>query len=222
MKNIIAVLAAITIALSASAQQTVTVTASGAAVTNTLQTIPSTNVLADLDIPSSLTALWNAVDNSDILQATNWAVAPYMTYAPSAADKVGAGVLAIYNVPQLTGSAGAIGAALGADWLGGWSLVSGNVTIQTTTHPLAHISWLSGLPAAVTNIAVIPFALAGIGQPMSGSSGAATIWDTGAQVKFGHWLGGNFGAGITYGEWMNAGPESGHRYHFFLSYQKGF
>ena len=69
---------------------------------------------------------------------------------------------------------------------------------------------------------MVPFAVAGIGTPMSGSGSAATLWDVGDQVKFGHWLGGSFGAGVSWGEWMNAGRESGHRYHFFLSYQKGF
>lgn len=184
--------------------------------------LSTTNVLGDLGVSGALGNLWNAVDNSEILQATNWALAPYATYAPSAADKVGAGVLAVYNVPQLTGSLGAVGAALGADWLGSWSIISGNVTIQAPMHPLAHISWLSGLPAGITNLTFTPFAVGGIGAPMSGTSGAATLWDVGGQVKFGHWLGGNFGVGASYGEWMNAGKESGHRYHFFLSYQKGF
>ena len=184
--------------------------------------ISTSNVLGDLGVSGSLENLFKAVEASDILQATNWAIAPYMTYAPSAADKIGGGALAIYNVPQLTSTIGAVGAALGADWLGGWSLVSGNVTIQVPTQPLANISYLSSLPASIRNIQMTPFALAGIGAPMSGSSGAATIWDVGDQIKFGHWLGGNFGAGVTWGEWMNAGKESGHRYHFFLSYQKGF
>jgi hypothetical protein len=192
-------------------------------ITNPPPGISSFAALADLGVSGALGNLWTAIDSSAILQATNWAVAPYATYAPSAVDKIGGGVLAIYNVPQLSGNLGSVGAALGADWLGSWSLVSGNITIQTDTRPLAHITWLSGAPAWVTNIVVTPFALVGVGTPMSGGTqGAATIWDTGAQIKFGHWLGGNFGTGITWGEWMNAGKESGHRYHFFLSYQKGF
>jgi hypothetical protein len=56
---------------------------------------------------------------------------------------------------------------------------------------------------------------------MSGSGSAATIWDVGDQFKFGHWLGGQFGVGATWGEWSNAGKEGGHRYHFFASYQWG-
>ena len=184
--------------------------------------VATTNVLSDLGVSGSLANLWNAIDASDILQATNWAVAPYLTYAPSAADHVGAGVLAIYNMPQLSSSLGQVGAALGADWLGSWSLVSGNVTLQVPTHPLANISWLSFLPASIKGATMVPFAVAGIGTPMSGSGSEATLWDVGDQVKFGHWLGGSFGAGVSWGEWMNAGRESGHRYHFFLSYQKGF
>ena len=181
------------------------------------------NLLPALGLPDAVNTLIAAVENSDLLQATNWAIAPYATYAPSAADKIGGGVLAIYNVPQLSGSLGSIGTALGADWLGDWSLVSGNITLQIPTHPLAHLGILQGIiPASLTNTLAYPFALAGIGTPMSGSGSAATIWDVGYQIRFGHWLGGNFGTGVTWGEWMNAGKESGHRYHFFLSYQKGF
>jgi hypothetical protein len=205
------------------------VRAQGTTSTNSITTITGTttnSAAAPAEfLPASLEQLWAAIDNSDVLQATNWALAPYVTYAPSAADKVGAGALAIYNVPQLTSSLGSVGTALGVDWLGSWSLISANATIQVPTHPLAHITWLTPmLPASVTNITCVPFAIAGIGTPMSGSStaGAATLWDVGYQVKFGHWAGGNFGVGITWGEWMNAGPESGHRYHIFVSYQKGF
>ena len=202
------------LALSASAQTTITTGTNG---------VTATNVLSDIGVSGSLSLLVNAIENSDLLQATNWAVAPYFTYAPSGVTKEGGGVLAIYDVPQLSGTLGQVGMALGADWLGDWSLVSGNVTLQVPTHPLAHIGILQGIiPASITNVTCIPFALAGIGTPMSGSGSAATIWDIGYEVKFGHWAGGNFGAGVTWGEWMNAGTASGHRYHFFLSYQKGF
>jgi len=182
----------------------------------------TTNSFPPFDIPTSIQNLYLAIGNSSIAQATNWAVAPYVTYSPSTANKVGGGVLAVYNVPQLTGSLGAIGTALGADWLGGWSIVSGNLTIQTDIHPLETVSWLAFLPTTIRNVTMTPIALAGIGQPMSGGGGAATIWDVGDQIKFGHFLGGRFGVGATWGEWSNAGKQSGHRYHGFLDYQWGF
>lgn len=190
----------------------------------TTNTNPPANFFpAGLGVSGSLENLITAVGNSDLLQATNWAAAPYLTYAPQAQDKVGGGFLAVYNMPALTSSLGSVGAALGADWLGSWSLVSGNVTLQVPTHPLAHLGILQGIiPASITNTVCTPFAVAGIGTPMSGNGSAATIWDLGYQIQFGHFAGGKFGAGITWGEWMNAGVESSHRYHFFLSYQKGF
>lgn len=162
--------------------------------------------------------VWNAFTSSDIMQATNYALAPYLTYAPKAPEKVGGGILAIYNVNNY------VGAAMGVDYLGSFSLVSGNLTLKADTQPLQSITWLSWAPASVRNVTITPFTLLGVGQPLGGTSGqgAATIWDVGGEVKFGHLWGGRFGAGITWGEWMNAGAYSGHRYHGFLSWQKGF
>lgn len=186
---------------------------------------------ASPSLSAALSQVVAAVENSDILNSTNYAFAPYLTYAPSApaGNRIGGGVLAIYNVPSLNttyaatnGSAG-FGAALGVDYLGQFSLVSGNATIHIDTHPLAHIAILGFLPDSIKNVTVTQFALAGLGQPMSGGgAGAATIWDIGEVAKFGHWLGGNFGVGFTWGEWMNAGAYSGHRYHVFVEWQKGF
>lgn len=191
--------------------------------TNTASVTTNT-VASDLGLSGMWLALYKFYESSGIDHATNWAVAPYLTYAPKAADKVGGGVLAVYNVPQLTDTnLGSVGAAIGADWLGSWSLISGNVTITAETHPLKSVSWLSFLPDSLRNVQAEPFAIAGVGTPLSGgTSSAATLWDLGYDVKFGHWLGGQFGTGVSWGEWMNAGQESGHRYHIFLEYRYGF
>lgn len=166
----------------------------------------------------ALGQVWSAFTASSIMQATNYAIAPYATYAPKAPEKVGGGILAIYNVNDY------VGAALGVDYLGSFSLVSGNVTLKADTQPLKTITWLSWAPDMVRNVTVTPFSLLGVGTPLGGTSGqgAATIWDVGGMVKFGHLFGGRFGAGATWGEWMNAGAYSGHRYHAFVDWQKGF
>lgn len=161
------------------------------------------------------------LQNSGLLNATNYGIAPYFTYAPKAKDKFGGGALAVFNVPAIGGTNGAVGAALGGDWLGHWSMVSGNVTLKLETHPFA-IGVLSFLPQSVKDITAEPFAIAGVGSPLSGGSGAATIWDLGYNFKFGHLWGGRFDAGFAWGEWMNAGIESGHRYHVYAGWSFGF
>jgi hypothetical protein len=188
---------------------------------------PSSDFFGFSGISSSVVT---AVETSGILDATNWAIAPYLTYAPSAKDHVGGGVLAGYDFPALTGTNGSVGMDLGADWLGHWSLISGNITLKAETHPF-NIGLFSFLPGTLrTNLAAEPLAIVGIGAPMSGSSGAAEIWDIGYNVKVGpylqslgapSWVKG-LGAGATWGEWMNAGNESGHRYHFFVDYRWKF
>jgi hypothetical protein len=197
--------------------------------TNTNTTTISTNT-ASQDILGLLglsSTIVNTLEASGITAATNWAVAPYLTYSSAAANHVGGGFLASYNFPALTGTNGSVGAALGADWLGNWSLVSANVTLKLETHPL-NIGLLSFLPANLTtNLAGQPLAVLGVGAPMSGSSGAATLWDVGYNLELGKylvaegmptWLNG-FGLGGTWGEWENAGKESGHREHFFIDYK---
>jgi hypothetical protein len=187
----------------------------------------STNAPADffsggVTLPQWLTITESSITSSGILQASNYAASVYMTYSANADTHVGGGVLVIYNVPSLThvdtNGAMGVGLALGADWLGQWSLVSGNVTLKADTHPLASIGLLSFLPDSIKNSTWTPIAIVGIGQPMSGGSGAATLWDVGYGVRFGHWLGGQFGAGFTWGAWMNAGKYSGHREHIFVDW----
>jgi hypothetical protein len=164
-------------------------------------------------IAGGLTQIYDALAGSGLTTATNYAVEPYLTYAPDApsGNRVGGGALIVYNVSTF------VGAGLGVDYLGQFSLVSANVTLRVPTHPLNFLggSW--------TNVAVVPFVMAGVGTPLSGSSsGFAAVTDAGAYVSFGHLWGGRFNTGACYGRWDNAGAYSGPRYHFFLGWSKGF
>lgn len=187
-------------------------------------TPPTNATLAGVVLPDSLSIVYNAIQSSGILKATNYAVDVYGTYANKAPTKLGGGVLLVYNIPALTSTPGTnggvmgVGLALGLDWLGQWSLISANVTLKADTHPLAGINWL---PDSIRTITGTPIAILGTGQAMSGSSGAATLYDLGYSVRFGHMLGGQFNVGVTWGEWMNAGAYSGHRWHGFVGWQHG-
>lgn len=153
---------------------------------------------------------------SKILTITNWALQPYLTYAPdikASSSKVGGGVLALYNINDY------MGAAAGIDYLGRFSLLSANATLKYSVKVNQYIQ----LPEALDNLTLTPFVLGGIGTPFGGnSSQAATIWDVGAAVQFGHFLGGKFNTGAAYGAWENAGDYSGKRYHIFVGWSKGF
>jgi len=193
-------LATITLSLSLQAQPT----NNGAAGTNA--SAPT--------ISGALTELYAALESSGLTTATNYAVEPYLTYAPSApgGNQVGGGLLAVYNLSTY------LGTGLGADYLGQFSLVSAQVQLKLPTHPFAFTgaSW-------ATNIVVAPFALAGVGTGLSGSTGTAiAVTDAGAYVEFGHWWGGRFNTGAAIGRWSNAGAYSGTRYHFFAGWSKGF
>ena len=174
----------------------------------------STNITGTIPtIAAGLTEVYEALATSGLATATNYAMEPYLTYAPNApaANRVGGGALMVYNVNAFTG------AGLGVDYLGHFSLVSANVTLRMSTHPLSFLggSW--------TNVALTPFALAGVGTPLSGtSSGFAAITDAGAYLSFGNVWGGHFNTGTCYGRWDNAGAYSGPRYHFFIGWSKGF
>jgi len=74
-----------------------------------------------------------------------------------------------------------------------------------------------------TNLVVAPFALAGVGTGLSGSTGGAiAVTDAGAYVQFGELWGGRFNVGAAAGRWDNAGAYSGQRYHLFAGWSKGF
>jgi len=204
--NLIGVAAIVlaTITLQAQAQ-------TNTAATNNPTIQPSTNPPT---ISGALTELYDALSTSGLATATNYAVEPYLTYAPKApgGNQVGGGALIVYNVSQF------VGTGLGVDYLGQFSLVSANLTLRVPTHPFTFtgVAW-------ATNLAVVPFALAGVGTPLSGAgTGAIAITDAGAYVSFGHLWGGKFNTGACYGRWDNAGAYSGPRYHFFVGWSKGF
>lgn len=157
---------------------------------------------------------WNAV--KPLTTATNYAFEPYVTYAPDAptGQKVGGGLLAVYNVNSF------VGTGLGFDYLGQFTLVSANVELKLPIKPFASIAPQGTFFHDVT---ATPFAIAGIGTPMSGAStGVISIIDAGAAVQFGHLWGGQFNVGGAYGRWDNAGVYSGNRYHIFAGWSKGF
>lgn len=162
---------------------------------------------------SALDKIWQGFLASDIMHATNYSIEPYVTYAPNAPQhqQIGGGALAVYNVNNY------VGVGFGLDYLGQFSLVSADVTLKVPTHPL---TFLGG---GWTNVAVVPFALAGVGTPLSGSpASAAVITDVGGYVGFGHLWGGQFNTGVAYGRWDNAGAFTGPRYHIFAGWSKGF
>lgn len=151
---------------------------------------------------------------------TNYTVDPYVTYAPNAPTKIGGGILGIYNFNQNAG------AGIGLDWLGQFSLVSGNLTLKAPFHvatvfpSLTSASWYQ-------NLVVTPFVLGGVGTPYSGNGhfngSPMVISDVGGAVQFGHFLGGRFDAGGAWGKWIGSGPYGNiTRYHFFVGFTHGF
>ena len=151
----------------------------------------------------------------DVASASNYSVNVYGTYKPSVPNggsKVGAGGLLIYNV------SGHVGVAAGLDYLGSWTLVSGNVTFKLPFQPLAAYGF--------TNLWVVPNAIAGLGTSFGGSGSSTatveTIAGTGASVTFGHWLGGSFDTGFEAVNLSNAGAYSGWDYRLFIGWGKGF
>lgn len=176
-----------------------------------------TNVTAVPNLSTNqdtLTQIYQALETSGIFDSTNYSVDPYFTYAPHApnGDKVGGGILAVYNVNNY------VGTALGIDYLGQFSMVSGNATLKL---PVKLSNYISASWA--TNLTVTPFVLAGVGKPTGGTSaGLAIIADVGVATEFGHLWGGRFNAGASYGTWADAGVYSGVRYHAFLGWSHGF
>ena len=141
---------------------------------------------------------------------TNYAVEVYGTYAPKAPQHYGGGVLAVYNVNQY------VGMGLGLDWLGNFSLVSGNVQLQAPFHPL---------PGTFPSLVISPFLLGGLATAYTGAGnfngGAATVEDIGGYIRFGQAAGWHFNTGICWGQWTGVGPYDVKRYHAFAGIQHG-
>lgn len=176
------------------------------AATTTLADVPNlmdTNSLSTKTVTDRMLAAAGGIDNIG--------VETYFTYAPDAPTKAGGGLLAVYNVTDM------VGLGLGLDWLGNFSLVSVDVTLQAPFHPL---------PSKLPNLVVSPFVLGGIATAYSGSGkfngDVATIEDVGAYIKFGHFLGGEFNVGACYGQWTGVGVYDVKRYHLFVGETWGF
>jgi hypothetical protein len=146
--------------------------------------------------------------------ATNLAVEPYLTYAKNDAHKhIGGGLLLAYNFNNYA-AAGA-----GVDYLGQFTMVSANLQFKLPLYPLKSL----GTNSFFQNFMVAPFAITGVGTPMSGApTGAVTIEDVGGYFEYGHFLGGRFNTGVAWGQWNNAGAYSGKRYHIFAGWSKNF
>ena len=113
---------------------------------------------------------------------TNFVVSPYMSYAPSLKQKVGGGIFAGWNISQNVG----VGAAF--DYAGG------QATMFSGRH-LESADAASDVPVhSLSNVVVTPYALGGIGTPISGVGDAngslAAIAGAGAAVDFCEVLGG--------------------------------
>lgn len=182
--------------------------------TNTVTTTNPVTITTNAPtIAGALTELYDALSTSGLASATNYAVEPYVTYAPDApsGNRVGGGAFIAYNLSKF------VAPGLEVDYLGQFSLVSATLTLQAPTHPF---TFLGG---GWTNVAVVPMAIGGLGKALSGGpDGAIAVTDAGGYVQFGECWGGKFNVGAAYGRWDNAGAYSGPRYHFFVGWSKGF
>jgi hypothetical protein len=150
----------------------------------------------------------------DLQNATNYAVAPYVTYGLDN-HKVGGGVLALYNFNSF------IGAGIGADYLGQFSAISGNLQLKLPLRPLAFTGW-----GWATNLVTTPFAWTGIGTPMSGAGGnnggISTHIGGGLNVDVAKLGGGEISVGGAIIDRTGAGSYSGKYVNGFLAWRKGF
>jgi len=150
---------------------------------------------------------------SGLAKATNWTVAPYLTYAPDAPRKYGGGLLAVYDVTEN------IGVGSGIDWLGSFNLISGNVTLKVPLHPLEKLggNW--------TNVVMTPIGIAGLGTPVGGADAdngnLSTIAGAGMGVKLKRWKGWDIGGGYAWTHWSGAGDFSGKHHQIFVQLSKG-
>ena len=174
-----------------------------------------TNIIAALPSGGTLSQIWSFVSASQILQSSNWLVAPYGTYAPKAPTKYGGGLFLAYNLNNYAA------AGIGFDYLGNFSLVSANLSLKADTHPLRGLFGNTATNGFFYDFTLTPFALGGAGVDVGGT-GSHIVWDVGVHTKFGHLLGGKFGVGVAYGGWVGDSPYDVNRYHLFLDWSKHF
>lgn len=168
----------------------------------------SVSAFAQTNNPSTILETIGATLGS----VSNWSAYPYFTYAPDSPKKYGGGALAIYNVTQN------FGAGIGIDWLGGFNMVNGNVSLKLPTHPFTFLGW--------SNVTVTPFGIAGIGTPMGGAGKAngnvSTIAGAGTAIDLFLVKGFQASIGYEFSEWSGASAFSGAHHHVFFGFRKGF
>ncbi len=145
--------------------------------------------------------------------ASNYAIAPYMSYGLKN-HKVGGGILALYDFNNY------VGAGLGIDYLGSFSLVSGNVELKAPLNLFSFTHTSFG-----TNFVTTPFVYSGLGTPIGGTGGSGVVTHIGAglNIDVAKLWGGEFSVGGAYIDRQNAGPiYSGKYANLFLAWRKGF
>lgn len=141
-------------------------------------------------------------DLKSVFAATNWVIAPYATYGLDGAEKgkVGGGVLVGYDFTEN------VGAFFAGDYLGKFSLFSGQLQLKLPIHPFT----------SLTNFVVEPNVFTGIGlngEIVAGGGAAVSLFKTGS-VKW--------GLDAEYEKVSNAGAQSGSRANVALVGRLGF
>lgn len=146
---------------------------------------------------------------SDLSTATNIAVVPYAAYGLNN-HKLGGGVLGLYNFNNY------VGAGIGVDYVGEFSMVSANIELKLPMRPLA--------PFGLTNFVATPFVFSGLGTPFSGSSGSGVSTHLGAGANFDvtKLWGGQLSVGAAYVTRSGAGLYSDKYVEPFIAWRHGF
>ena len=183
---------------------------------------PQTNSVADtnsISVTNSAVSPWkqtlSSFSWSSVASISNYSFEPYFTYAPDVkvSSKYGGGILALYNLNNY------VAGGIGIDYLGQFSLFSGNLTLKL---PIIINKYVM-LPSPFDNLEIVPFTLGGIATPMSAvTSSPIMVWSAGGLIKFGHLWGGRFNTGAAYGSWENAGDYTGKRINVFVGWSKDF
>lgn len=163
-------------------------------------------ILCGLSVSQAQTDKASLLDDfKPLLSASNWTAVAYGTYAPDAPEKIGGGLLCVYNLNDY------VGGGLGVDWLGQFNLVTGNLTLR---YPIP-------FDLLGRHIVATPFGIGAVGTALGGAGanngGVSTV--EGAGVTIHGLLPKNIGIGGAYVNWTGAGDYSGKHYEAFLSYR---